>query len=189
DDGEFYMTDVLRHINAKMIRRHPHVWKPDEVSVENAEQVVTNWEAIKAQEKAESKGQFESMLASVPKAMPALMVATQYQDRMARVGFDWSDVQGVVDKIREELDEVLEAQKEDDEAHLQEEVGDLFFVMVNWARWMKIDPELALQKANEKVFRRFEYVEKRVSESGKLFTDFTLQELDKFWDDGKKLGL
>ncbi len=189
DDGEFYMTDVLRHINAKMIRRHPHVWKPDAVRVESAEQVVTNWEAIKAQEKAEAKGQFESMLASVPKAMPALMVATQYQDRMARVGFDWSDVQGVVDKIREELDEVLEAQKAGDEAHLQEEVGDLFFVMVNWARWMKVDPELALKKANQKVFRRFEYVEKRVAESGKPFTDFTLQELDQFWDEGKKLGL
>jgi len=191
DEGEFYMSDVLRHINAKMIRRHPHVWKPEtgEVTVDNAEQVVTNWEAIKAKEKADKKETFESMLAGVPKVMPALMVATQYQDRMARVGFDWSDAQGVVDKIREELNEVLEAQTEDDPAHLFEEVGDLFFVLVNWARWMKIDPELALKKANEKVYRRFEYVEKRVAESGKPFTDFTLAELDNFWDDGKKLGL
>jgi tetrapyrrole methylase family protein/MazG family protein len=189
DDGEFYMTDVLRHINAKMIRRHPHVWKPDEVSVDSAEQVVTNWEAIKAKEKADANGQFESMLAGVPKSMPALMVATQYQDRMARVGFDWSDVSGVVDKIREELDEVRQAQQAGDEAQLQEEVGDLFFVMVNWARWMKIDAELALKKANEKVFRRFEYVEKCVIQSGKPFTAFTLQELDEFWNASKKLGL
>lgn len=189
DEGEFYMTDVLRHVNAKMIRRHPHVWKPDEISVDSAEEVVTNWEAIKAKEKADKGSVFESMLAGVPKVMPALMVATQYQDRMARVGFDWSDVKGVVDKIREELDEVLEAQTEDDPAHLMEEVGDLFFVMVNWARWMKIDPEMALKKANEKVYRRFEYVEKRVAESGKPFTDFTLAELDEFWNEGKKLGL
>ncbi|MDZ4671161.1 MAG: nucleoside triphosphate pyrophosphohydrolase [Phototrophicales bacterium] len=191
DEGEFYMTDVLRHINTKMIRRHPHVWKPasGEVTVENADQVVTNWEAIKASEKADKSAEFESMLAGVPKGMPALMVATQYQDRMARVGFDWADPQGVVDKVREELAEVLEAQTENDPAHLMEEVGDLFFVLVNWARWMKIDPESALKKANEKVYRRFEFVEKRVAESHKPFTDYTLDELDKFWDEGKKLGL
>lgn len=187
DDGEFYMTDVLRAINHKMIRRHPHVFGT--VDVDGADEVVTNWEAIKRQEKAE-KGETEKkkfLLDSVPKALPALLQSLQYQDRAARVGFDWDDVADVRAKIDEEMAEVLEVLDDPDE--LQKEMGDLFFALVNWARWLKIEPETALQGANKRFYQRFNYVEQRANEGDKPMNAHTLQELDAFWNEAKAQGL
>jgi tetrapyrrole methylase family protein/MazG family protein len=182
DDSEFYMTDVLRHINEKMIRRHPHVFGT--VDVDNADDVVMNWDAIKAQEKADSAP--ESLLDSVPKALPALLRAFNYQERAARAGFDWPVIDGVREKINEELDEVLSAP---DDENRQEELGDLFFILVNWARWLKIDPENALRLANDKFYRRFAFVEAKVRQTGQPMSDFTLEALDVFWDEAKAQGL
>ena len=184
DEGEFYMSDVIRHVNAKMVQRHPHVFATTEV--DGADEVVTNWQAIKQQEKAENGAGLESLLASIPKALPALLWAYQAQDRAARVGFDWPQIENVREKIVEELEEVLAAP---DEAAQQAELGDLLFVMVNWARWLKIDPENALREANAKFTRRFQYIEGRVREQGREMADFTLAELDAYWDEAKRLGL
>jgi len=185
DDGEFYMSDVLRHVNEKMIRRHPHVWGTVDVN-DNPDEVVTNWEALKRQEKDDNGKQDESLLDSTPKGLPALLQAHQYQARAAKVGFDWDDISDVVSKIREELDELLEAPTEEAQA---DEYGDLMFVMVNWARWLKIEPENALRDANRKFYRRFNYIEQQVKSKGKDMTDHTLAELDALWDEAKANGL
>lgn len=187
DSGEFMMTDVLRHINEKMIRRHPHVFS--DTAVDSSEQVTANWDAIKAAEKAANQSADdapESRLDGVPRALPALLRSLQYQDRAARAGFDWPVIDDVRAKLSEELDEVLSAP--DDEAR-REELGDLLFVLVNWARWLGIDPENALRMANDKFYRRFRHVEKRVAEAGRQMNDMTLAELDVFWDEAKAQGL
>jgi tetrapyrrole methylase family protein / MazG family protein len=184
DDGEFYMSDVLRHINAKMIRRHPHVW--GDVSVNGAEQVVTNWEALKRQEKADNGKEAESLLDSIPKALPSLLLAHQYQSRAAKVGFDWPQVDDVIAKVREEMDEVLAAETDE---HRAEEIGDLLFVLVNWARWLKIEPETALREANAKFYRRFRYIEQQLAASGKALTDSDLAEMDSLWNAAKSQGM
>jgi tetrapyrrole methylase family protein/MazG family protein len=184
DDGEFKMPDVLRHINAKMIRRHPHVW--GEVSVDHPDQVVANWEALKRQEKADTGKQAEYLLDSIPKGLPALLQAYQYQARAAKVNFDWPRVDDVIAKFREELDELLVAETPEAQA---EELGDLLFVLVNWARWLKVEPETALRRANTKFYRRFQYIEQQVRAAGKTLNDHSLQELDALWDAAKGQGL
>jgi tetrapyrrole methylase family protein/MazG family protein len=185
DDGEFRMADILRTVNAKMIHRHPHVW--GDVTVDSPENVVTNWEALKKQEQASGgKPKRESLLDGVPKGVPALLQAHEYQDKAARVGFDWSEIETVIAKVREEFDEVITAA---DDAHRAEEMGDLLFVIVNWARWLKIEPETALREANAKFYRRFHYIEQAVAAQGKPMTDYTLAELDALWDEAKVKGL
>jgi tetrapyrrole methylase family protein/MazG family protein len=183
DDGEFRMGDILSAINHKLIRRHPHVWGT--TSVDGAEQVVVNWDAIKKQEKAEKGEQRESRLDGVPKGLPALMQAHEYQAKAAKVGFDWERVDDVIAKVREELDEILSA----DEAHYGEELGDLLFVIVNWARWLGVEPETALREANAKFYRRFRYIEESVSATEKLMEAHTLAELDALWNAAKAQGL
>lgn len=185
DDGEFRMADVIRAVNAKMIHRHPHVW--GDVTVADADNVVTNWEALKQQEQAAGgKPKRESKLDGVPKGLPALLQAHEYQDKAAKLGFDWWQIDSVIDKVREEFDEVINAEND---AHRAEEMGDLLFVIVNWARWLKIEPETALRQANAKFYRRFHYIEQAVAAQGKPMTDYTLPELDAFWDEAKVKGL
>ena len=184
DDGEFHMSDVLGYVNAKMIRRHPHVW--GDVSVNGAEQVVTNWEALKRQEKADAGKSAESLLDSIPKALPSLLLAHQYQARAAKVGFDWEQVDDVIAKVREEIDEVLSAATDDERA---EEIGDLLFVLVNWARWLGVEPETALREANAKFYRRFRYIEQQLAEQGKTTPDSNLAEMDALWNAAKAAGL
>jgi tetrapyrrole methylase family protein/MazG family protein len=168
-----------------MIHRHPHVW--GDVSVESAENVVQNWEALKQQEQATGgKPKRDSKLDGVPKGLPALLQAHEYQDKAAQLGFDWWQIDSVIDKVREEFDEIISATND---AHRAEEMGDLLFVIVNWARWLKIEPETALREANAKFYRRFHYIEQAVAAQGKPMTDFTLPELDAFWDEAKVKGL
>ncbi|MBZ0301078.1 MAG: nucleoside triphosphate pyrophosphohydrolase, partial [Anaerolineae bacterium] len=184
DDGEFKMPDVLRYVNAKMIRRHPHVW--GDVSADNPDQVVTNWEALKRQEKADNGKPDEYLLDSIPPALPALLLANQYQARAAKVNFDWPRVDDVIAKFREELDELLAAVTLEEQA---EEMGDLLFVLVNWARWLKIEPETALREANVKFYRRFRYIEEQVRAGGTQLADHPLDELDALWNEAKAQGL
>ena len=184
DEGEFKMADVLRHINAKMIRRHPHVW--GDVAADNPDQVVTNWEALKRQEKAANGRPDEYLLDSIPKGLPALLQAHQYQARAAKVNFDWPQVEDVIAKVREEMDELLQADTPEQQA---EEMGDLLFVLVNWARWLKVEPETALRSANTKFYRRFRYIEEQVRATGRQLNEHTLAELDALWDAAKAEGL
>lgn len=181
ESGEFTMTEVLKEIHDKLIRRHPHVF--GEVEVNGVGEVLTNWERIK-QEERRSRGEEEkSLLDGVPAALPALSQAQEYQARAARVGFDWPEVEGVLEKIREEIEEVRCAA---DLAELTAEVGDLLFALVNLARWKKVDAEAALRETNQKFRRRFGYIERRARQSGRDLNTLTLQEMDAWWNEARQ---
>ncbi|MDQ7033440.1 MAG: nucleoside triphosphate pyrophosphohydrolase [Anaerolineae bacterium] len=157
---EFHMKDVLEYVNRKMIRRHPHVWGTVDVNG-NPDTVVANWEEIKQREKSDNGEKTESLLDGIPKGTPSLMVALKYQAKAATVGFDWSDVSGVEDKVREELAEIFA----ETDSHLKaREITDLMFVLVNWLRWLGIDdPESLMREQNAKFYRRFHYIESQAT--------------------------
>lgn len=183
EDGEFTMADIIQGISQKLIRRHPHVF--GELKVDGVTGVLQNWEKLKAAErKANGVEKTKGLLDGVPKEFPALGQAQQIQDRAARVGFDWDEIQGVWDKLREEVEEVQAATTG---AERMDEIGDLLFAAVNLARWLKVDAESALRGANLKFRRRFSYVEKRARETGRQLMDMKLAEMDVFWEEAKKL--
>ncbi|TYR78305.1 nucleoside triphosphate pyrophosphohydrolase [Priestia megaterium] len=184
DEGMFTIDDVILHITDKMIRRHPHVF--GETVVNNADDVVSNWDQIKKQEKGH---QVSSLLDSIPKAMPSLMRAYGYQKEAAKVGFDWEDVVPMWEKVTEEVDEFKKEIHASNLEKMNDEFGDILFALVNVSRFYKIDPETALAKTNEKFATRFRYIEKKINELNKQFSDFTLEELDQFWNEAKQTGL
>lgn len=177
--GEFTMADVIRGINDKIVRRHPHVFGKLEVS--GVEQVLQNWEALKAVERAEN-GEADGLLGGVPIGLPALAQAAEIQRRVARVGFDWPDRQGVLKKIGEEMREVEEAS---DPEWRASEVGDLLFAVVNYARWLDVDPEAVLREANRRFRRRFGRIEAAAAEGGHSIQGMTLEEMDRLWEAAK----
>jgi tetrapyrrole methylase family protein/MazG family protein len=180
---EFTMTQVIKHIYDKIIRRHPHVF--GDVQVDGTANVLSNWEKLKEQERGKKKEE-KGILDGLPSALPALTQAQEYQDRAARVGFDWPEIEGVLDKIREEIEEVKQAQNIDE---VTDELGDLFFVLVNLARWRKVDAESALRGTNIKFKKRFGYVEQSAKKQGRNLSDMTLEEMDGFWNEAKKMGM
>jgi tetrapyrrole methylase family protein / MazG family protein len=184
-NGEFRMTDVLRQINNKLIRRHPHVWGTTQV--DGAEQVLANWDTLKKQEHAEKGTVRESLLDGVPKGLPALMQAYQYRQKAAKIGFDWEKIEDVTAKVHEEIGEIISAKDSD---HIFEEVGDLLFVLVNWAHWLGVkDPESALREANAKFYRRFRYIEEHLPQNGNVEEKHSLDQLDALWNEAKANGL
>lgn len=186
DDGEFMMPDLLRRLNQKLIRRHPHVFAGLKTSG-SPEELSRIWQAAKAAEKAAEGTQRDSLLAGVPKGAPALFVAHSYSARAAKVGFDWGDVTGVEAKFREELAEVLAAESAEARA---KEIGDMIFVLVNWLRWLGIDdPESHMRAVNAKFYRRFCHVEARAAAQGKALTEFPLDALEAWWQEAKALGM
>lgn len=178
EQGDFDFNDVAQSISDKLIRRHPHVF--GDVQVTGSGEVLRNWEAIKAREKNEDKPR--SAVDGVPRHLPALHKAHQVQSRAARVGFDWTRAQDVVDKIEEELKEVKEALISHDANHIREEIGDLLFAVVNLSRFQKMNAEELLAATIEKFVRRFQAVENRVHEAGRQMADCTLEELDRHWN-------
>jgi tetrapyrrole methylase family protein / MazG family protein len=182
-DGDFSLGDVYENINAKMIRRHPHIFADIEVS--GAGQVVQNWEAIKRQErsKAGKDVEKESVLDHVPQALPALMVAQEYQKRVMKTGFEFSDMQGVYNKFWEELQELQQATTPEEQL---EEMGDLLFMVAKIARWLKIDAEEALRRANSKFRRRFQTMEEAAREEGRELNSYNIQEWEKLWKRAKQ---
>ena len=178
--GRFDLQDVIDEVVDKLIRRHPHVF--GETKVKGSEEVLVNWEAIKKTEKTERK----HVLDGVTQGLPALLRAYKLQGKAAKVGFDWQDVQGVWDKVREELGELQEALASGDQAAAESELGDVLFALVNYARHYKIEPEVALNGTNNRFAKRFAHVESCVEASGKAWQDFSLEELDKFWDEAKR---
>lgn len=194
EEGRFEFAAVVDGITRKLIRRHPHVFvdgdlygAPDAARLEEAA-VKQRWEELKAEERAAKAAVPEqlSLLDDVPQALPALSRAVKLQKRMAQVGFDWPEALPVVDKVREELDEVLEAMSENDPQAISEEVGDLLFVVTNLARHLKVDPESALRAANAKVERRFRFIEQALREAQRPIENCTLDELDALWGEAKK---
>jgi len=178
EDGKFSFASVTRAISDKMVARHPHVFG-DESRDKSADQQTADWEKIKAAERADkAEG---GTLDGVAVGLPALLRAVKLQKRAARVGFDWPSTDEVVDKIVEESQELVEARDRLTQAEVEEEFGDLLFVMANLARHMKVDPEAALRAANAKFIKRFEGVEARLSSIGKRPEDSNLEEMDALW--------
>lgn len=173
--GEFELADVLTGINKKLIHRHPHVF--GSVKADTSEEVLHNWEVIK---QAERKG--ASSLASVPKHMPALAYSQEVQRRVAAVGFDWKDIDGVFDKLAEEMGELKNAATEKEKAS---EFGDLLFTLVNIARRMGISSEAALRETNERFYRRFTYMEDLCRQRGLTFSHLSFEEQNALWEEAK----
>jgi tetrapyrrole methylase family protein / MazG family protein len=187
DEGMFSIDDVIRGITEKMIRRHPHVF--GDVTVDNAEQVVENWQRIKEKEK-ETKDESVSLLADVPKSLPGTLKSYELQKKAAKVGFDWDDVTPMWEKVAEEIAEFQqEAAKPHHRSLLIGEFGDILFALINVARYYDINPEEALQMVNQKFYRRFSYIEEQARKSGRAITSFSLAELDRFWEEAKEKGL
>ncbi|MBN8194333.1 nucleoside triphosphate pyrophosphohydrolase [Bacillus sp. NTK074B] len=184
DEGLFNMEEVIEGLASKMVRRHPHVFGT--VQVENTEQVKANWDEIKKREKQDDR---EPMLKNVAKGMPSLMKAFEYQKKAAKVGFDWADPQGAWEKVWEELKEFENEVENISENNMKKEFGDVLFALINVARFYKIYPEEALAMTNTKFYRRFSYVEEQVEKSGKSFEDYSLEELDQFWNEAKKMNI
>lgn len=175
--GRFTIADVLRSINEKLVRRHPHVF--GDVSAATPVEVEKNWEAIKKEEQ-----KTDSVLEGVPSSMPALAYSQQVQHRAARVGFEWKDIQGVWDKVKEEIGELHQAATPEEKEH---ELGDIFTALINIARWMNIDAEGALRKANRRFYDRFTTMERLAQEGGRELRKMTLEEMDGLWQEAKKL--
>src|SRR5581483_6412038 len=182
EEGEFTVNDVVKGIYDKIIRRHPHVF--GDVRVNGVSDVLQNWEKLKETER-KGKGEKEKgILDGVPVALPALSQAQEYQDRAARVGFDWPEIEGVLDKIAEEIQEVKNAETD---FQLADEIGDLFFVLVNLARWKNVDAESALRGTNMKFKKRFGYVEQSAKQQGRNLSDMKLEEMDALWNEAKRM--
>lgn len=181
EQGDFSIQDVVEHLTSKMIRRHPHVFGEKEAS--DAEQVVLNWEEIKKVEKESAgKSMPDSILDRIPKTMPLLLQAYEQNQRAAKVGFDWDQLDEVVDKLQEELQEFLQAETDSDR---EKEMGDLFFTLISISRFAKIHPELALQKAVSKFDQRFRYVEEQADQRGIKLKEATVEEMNQWWDEAK----
>jgi MazG family protein len=186
--GAFRLGEIVERVAEKMIRRHPHVFGGDDAST--SDEVLRNWEAIKAEERAAKGKDDRSMLDSVHSGLPAVMEAFQLTTKVSRVGFDWPGADAALVKLDEEALELREAVREAAASgRIAEEVGDLLFVAVNVARLAGVDPESALKAANRKFRRRFRHVEERLAAEGRKPGDATLAEMDRLWDEAKAKGL
>ena len=181
----FDFADVVDAISDKMTRRHPHVF--GDVQAKTSDTVRQNWEEIKAAEKAAKgkSGGDESLLADVPTTLPALTRAVKLQKRAARIGFDWNEAEPIFAKLEEEIGELREAMSRADPTDIEDEYGDVLFVVANLARHLSLDPEAALRKGNAKFTRRFQALERFAKEAKADFTDFTLDEYEVFWQRAK----
>ena len=179
--GEFEVSDVLTHINRKLVRRHPHVFS--DTSVQDAQEVERNWERIKAEER-EAKGERQSVVDGLPRDLPALAYAQLIQDRAARSGFEWDEISGVLDKVSEEVEELRAAETTEERVH---ELGDLLFAMVNLARWLNIQAEDALRQGNRRFHWRYTKMEELASQRGQEFTQLSLDEKEELWQEAKVL--
>ncbi len=177
-ENKFKLEEVIDSIKAKLIRRHPHVF--GNVEVNNADEVKKNWEAIKL-----SEGR-ESVLDGVPENLPALQRAYRLQEKASKVGFDWSSKADVWEKVNEEIEEMHKSEKEESHQDLENEVGDVFFALVNYSRFLEINPEYALRNSIKKFIKRFNYIEDKINKSGRKIHESNLEEMDKYWNESKR---
>lgn len=181
--GHFDIDDVADGVCKKFIERHPHIF--GDVSVKDSAEVLSNWDDIKRSQKGHTT--HTQAMDSVARSLPALMRAEKLQAKARKAGFDWPSVAGAIDKVVEELDELKSAMGEQDAAHIEDEAGDLLFAVVNVARFLKVNPELALDRANEKFLRRFAKMEELATKDGKTMADQPLSVLDEYWEQVKLL--
>lgn len=179
EKNAFDIADVANSICDKLIDRHPHIY--GDVDVANEEEVKQNWEKLKLKEGK------ESVLEGVPRSLPALVKASRIQDKVAGVGFDWEEPQQVFEKVKEELEELQHEVNIQDQDLIEAEFGDVLFSMINYARFLKVNPENALERTNKKFIKRFQYIEKKAKENSKELKDMTLAEMDLFWEQAKKI--
>lgn len=182
EKGLFSMEDVIQNISEKMIYRHPHVFSGE--TAKNADEALTKWENMKNKEK-NNETCTESMR-RIPKELPALIKSYKIQKKAANVGFDWNDITGAFEKVKEETEELLEIYRGSDKEKIKDEIGDLFFAVVNVARFLDIDPEEALNSTSNKFINRFEHIEKSAAQSGTRLQNMTLEEMDILWEEAKK---
>ncbi|MBN1638260.1 MAG: nucleoside triphosphate pyrophosphohydrolase [Ignavibacteriales bacterium] len=175
----FNIEDVIDSITEKLIRRHPHVF--GHTIAEDKETVKTNWEQIKLNEGR------KSILEGVPRSLPNLQRAVRLQEKASKVGFDWEKKEDVWNKVIEEIVEMKEAEKENDTKAFEQEMGDVFFALTNFARYLNINPEEALRKTNEKFIKRFQFIEEQINKQGKKIYEVSLKEMDKYWEESKSL--
>jgi tetrapyrrole methylase family protein/MazG family protein len=180
EDEDFLMSEVLHGINAKLVRRHPHVFS--DIDVDSVENVLTNWEKIMADERKSNGESHKGMLDGIPLSLPALTQANQIQRRAKRVGFDWHTIEPVIAKVHEELGELRDAQTDEER---QAEAGDVLFAVVNLVRWLKVEPEIALRETNLRFRKRFAYIEKQALEQGKSVDQLSFEEMDQLWEAAK----
>tara|TARA_R100000541_G_C1872606_1_gene81066 strand:- start:141 stop:863 length:723 start_codon:yes stop_codon:yes gene_type:complete len=179
ETNDFDMADVANEICDKLISRHPHIY--GDIKVADEEEVKQNWENLKLKEGK------KSVLEGVPRSLPALVKANRIQDKVAGVGFDWEEPQQVFEKLQEELAELQHEVSENNQEKIEQEFGDVLFSMINYARFLKVDPENALERTNKKFIKRFQYLEGKAKEQGKAMKDMTLAEMDVYWNEAKKL--
>jgi tetrapyrrole methylase family protein / MazG family protein len=192
EEGRFTISDVIREIHEKMVRRHPHVFGTKRAK--DTAEVLKNWEQIKARERREKSGESEkpdcedaaSLLDGVPRGLPGTLEGLQLTKKAARIGFDWRDAQGIFDKIREECAELQHVLEHQDERRTEEEVGDLLFAAVNLARFLRVDPEIALKNANTKFAQRFRAMEQLAAQSGRPLEKVPREEMESFWEAAKR---
>ena len=177
ETNDFDIADVCNGICEKLISRHPHIY--GDVNVADEEEVKRNWENLKLKEGK------KSVLEGVPKSLPALVKASRIQDKVAGVGFDWEEPQQVFEKLQEELGELQHEVNEDNKQRIEAEFGDVLFSMINYARFLKVNPENALERTNKKFIKRFQYLESKAKEMNKSLKEMTLAEMDVFWNEAK----
>jgi tetrapyrrole methylase family protein/MazG family protein len=188
EEGQFNVNQVIQGIHAKIVRRHPHVF--GDLELEGVQGVLANWEKLKEKERGEralrdveGRKEDKGLLDGVPVALPALSQSQEYQDRAARVGFDWPEIEGVLEKVKEEIDEIKNAESD---FELASELGDLLFAMVNLARWKHIDAESSLRATNMKFKKRFAYVERGARQQGRNLSELSLDEMETLWQKAKQ---
>lgn len=177
ETGDFDIADVANGVCEKLIIRHPHIY--GDVKVDNEEDVKRNWEKIKLKEGN------KSVLGGVPKSLPALVKASRIQDKAAGVGFDWDNIDDVFAKVKEEIEELHAEVKAQKHTAIEAEFGDVLFSLINYARFLKVNPEDALERTNKKFIARFQYLERKAAESGKSLRDMTLAEMEIYWQEAK----
>ena len=174
----FTINDVIDSISDKLVRRHPHIFA--NVKVENNKEIERNWEKIKM-----SEGR-DSILEGIPKNLPELQKATRMQEKVSKIGFDWENKEDVWKKVIEEIEEMHESERCGDKELFEKEMGDVFFALINYSRFLGISAEDALRRTNKKFINRFTYIEKKLKENNKSITETSLQEMDKYWEESKK---
>ncbi len=177
----FTLSDVIDSISEKLIRRHPHVFA--DIEVENNKEIERNWEKIKMSEKGR-----KSILDGIPKALPELQKATRMQEKVSKIGFDWQNKDDVWKKVLEEIEELKESESSGNQDQIEKEMGDVFFALINYSRFLGINAENALRKSNKKFINRFKYIEQKLKENNKSVLDSTLEEMDEYWEESKNFG-
>jgi tetrapyrrole methylase family protein/MazG family protein len=183
DDGEFTIKDVINALCEKLIYRHPHVF--GDANIKDAKEVIKNWDKLKQKEKTKQKR--KSILDGTPETLPELLYARKIQSSAKKVGFDWEDPKGVIDKVKEEAEELYHAMQDHDQDSMEEEIGDLLFSIVNLSRFAKVDPEAALRRTNRKFKARFYEIEKEAKKRGVSLEDMSFEEMDEIWEMAKKI--